>query len=137
MLPDIPAHIPVASWEPAALWRAPLLLHRFWLCDLFSSGASQLKKTKETSELGGRKENHPVLFCRARISSCGSGDQNQICCWPRVMWAQEWEGDRGTAVTPSTAFTLCKCSGDDTCVKNSLKVKVQYSGFELVNKALL
>lgn len=46
-------------------------------------------------------------------------------------------GARDTAVTPSTAFTLCKRSEEDTCVKNSLRVKVQYSVFELVNKALL
>lgn len=58
MLSDsgIPARIPAASGLPTAVWRGPVLLHKFWLSDLFSSGISQLKKTKEISDLGGKEE---------------------------------------------------------------------------------
>lgn len=49
---------------------------------------------------------------------------------PSLRNGRGWGGARDTAVTPSTAFTVFKSSEDDTCVKNSLKVKVQYGVLE-------
>lgn len=61
----------------------------------------QLKKTKEIAELSGRKKNHHVPFCKAKICQRAIGVQEQICCC-RQWDAQEEHGTAAPVAVPSS-----------------------------------
>lgn len=108
-----------------------MLPHKFWLHDLFNSGVSQLEKDQRKLRIGWEEEKPSRDVLQSQNFLVWFRRPEPDLLLPRLMWhslASGMGGGQGgagdTAVTPSTAFTVFRSSGDDTCVKNSLKVKV-------------